>query len=366
MTGSAVEIEAEGIAARLDLTFGMIEELQIERDGRVVSMLHKAPWLGTTVAMPSEAAPHLAGLAGDFFCAPFGNASADSAPGHGWPANSSWSHVETRREGAQTIARFQLDRKALGATLVKELRLVDGHPFLYQRHIFIGGQATGAAVANHAMLHLPNGGTLSFSPKRWWETPSNPLESDPARGRSLLAYPAKAASPRDFPRSDGGIADLTHYPFGTRHEDFAVGIEAEGRSFGWTSVARSIERDLFISLRNAALLPMTMLWFSNGGRDYAPWNGRHRDVLGVEEGIVGSLLGASANESPNPLNAAGVPTGVKLSPDATLEVRHVTGSVPWSGDGAIDAIEPVSGGLQIRTRSGEQITLPCDTEFLHV
>lgn len=366
MSGNAVEIRAEGIAARLDLTFGMIEELRVERQGRIVSMLHKAPWLGERVAMPKEAAPHLAGLAGDFFCAPFGNAAADAAPGHGWPANSSWTHLETRRNGGETLARFQLDRKALGATLVKELRLVDGHPFLYQRHVLSGGQAAGVAVANHAMLHLPNGATLSFSPKRWWETPSSPLEGDPSRGRSLLAYPAQADAAENFPRADGGAADLTRYPFAARHEDFAVGIEASGRSLGWTSVARTHEGDLFISLRNAGRLPVTMLWFSNGGRDYAPWNSRHQNVLGVEEGIVRSLLGSSGGQEPNPLDLASVPTGIDLNPGETVEINHITGSIPWSGDGKIETLEPVTGGLEIRTKSGERLTLPCDTGFLRL
>jgi hypothetical protein len=159
-----VEIEAEGIRASVDLLFGMIRELAVERDGRTISMLHKASWLGE--AMPADAAPHLGGLAGDFFCAPFGDASADGAPTHGWPANARWTHLGTERKAGETLARFRLDRKAMGADLVKELRLVDGHPFLYQRHVFTGGQAEGMSVANHAMVSLPNGGRLSFSPNR--------------------------------------------------------------------------------------------------------------------------------------------------------------------------------------------------------
>ena len=74
-------IEADGISVGFDRTFGMIAELRVVRDGRTISMLHKAPWYGEQ--MPPDAAPHLGRLAGDFFCAPFGDASADGAPGHG-------------------------------------------------------------------------------------------------------------------------------------------------------------------------------------------------------------------------------------------------------------------------------------------
>ena len=357
-------IEAEGISVGFDRTFGMIEELRVERDGRSISMLHKAPWYGEK--MPPDAAPHLGRLAGDFFCAPFGDASADGAPGHGWPANSAWSEVGTVREGAATVARFSLDRPVMGARLVKELRLVDRHPFLYQRHVFTGGRGDRIAVANHAMLSLPHGARLSFSPKRWWETPATGLETDPARGRGLFAYPAMSEDPRSFPLADGSTGDLTRYPVGRRHEDFAVGVEAAGRTLGWTAVARSREADLFLSLRNATRLPMTMLWFSNGGRDYAPWNGRHVNVLGVEEGLNRSLLGHSAQQVPNALDAAGVPSALPLHAETSTETRHVIGSLPWEGDGEIAGIEAADGGLTLRTSDGTARHVPCDLAFLEL
>ena len=50
-------------------------------------------------------------------------------------------------------------------TLVKELRLVDHHPFLYQRHVFTGGRGEGISIANHAMLRLPHGGADEFFAK---------------------------------------------------------------------------------------------------------------------------------------------------------------------------------------------------------
>ncbi|MBX3580436.1 MAG: hypothetical protein KF810_00875 [Rhizobiaceae bacterium] len=359
-----VEIEAEGIRVRMELLYGMIGEMTVTRDAATVSMLHKAPWLGET--MPPDAAPHLAGLAGDFFCAPFGDASADDAPTHGWPANTTWTHLGTQRGGGETVTRFRLDRKAMGAELVKELRLVDGHPFLYQRHIFNGGQAQEMSVANHAMVSLPNGGRLSFSPKRWWETPTVPLETDPARGRSLLASPARSDSPEHFPLADGGEADLTRYPFASRHEDFVIGIEAQGRSLGWTTVAREKEGDIFISLRNAARLPMTQLWFSNGGRDYAPWSGRHVGCLGVEEGLQRRMLGVSMNQKPNPLDVAGVPTGLTLTPGGTAEVRHVIGSMPWRGEAEIASIKRTSGGIEVQATDGKVQAIPCDLAFLQL
>jgi hypothetical protein len=363
MADNHIDIAADGIAVRVDLAFGMIAELAVTRGGRTVSMLHRAPWIHESTTLPPGAAPHLGRLAGDFFCAPFGDASRDNAPAHGWPANSAWTHIGTSRDGGETVARFRLDRPALGAELIKELRLVDGHPFLYQRHVFTGGHAAGFPVANHAMLALQNGGRLSFSPKRWWETPATGLETDPAKGRSLLAYPARSEDPTQFPLAGGGEADITRYPFAARHEDFLIGVEAAGRTLGWTTVARPAEQDLFVSLRYALRLPMTMLWFSNGGRDYAPWSGRHTGVLGVEEGINRGHLGHSALQTPNALDAAGVPSGFALDPAGSVEVRHIIGSLPWSGEPAIDELSPAEGSILLRAADGTEIAVPCDLDF---
>jgi hypothetical protein len=207
---------------------------------------------------------------------------------------------------------------------------------------------------------------LSFSPNRWWETPKIPLEPDPARGRSALACPARSVDPSRFPLAAGGEADITRYPFATRHEDFVAGVEAEGSSLGWTTVARGKESDIFISLRNPARLPMTQLWFSNGGRDYAPWSGRHFGCLGVEEGLNRAMLGDSLGRVPNPLDAAGVPTGLALDPSGSVEVRHVIGSAPWAGEGQIKSINAAGDGIEVKPVSGNPVTIACDLAFLQI
>ena len=60
-----------------------------------------------------------------------------------------------------------------------------------------------------------------------------------------------------------------------------------------------------------------MLWFSNGGRDYAPWNGRNVGVLGIEEGRAFSANGFKASVAENALSKTGVPTALKLDPDGS-------------------------------------------------
>jgi hypothetical protein len=342
---------AQGISVTFDPACGFLRALAVEDAGRTLSPMHRAPWVGLGLPMPPWAAPHLAGLEGDFFCAPFGE-QTEGVPLHGWPANGDWQLVEAR--GGRLVAR--LPQPVQGARLEKTLQLRDGQPFLYQLHRFEGGEGTLRA-ANHAMVSLPSGGRIAFSPKRWFHTPAHPPEADPTRWRSALAYPARAVDPRAFPGATGPV-DLTRYPWGPAHEDFVIAVEA-GPGLGWTAVVRPSEGDLFLSLRNAAALPMTMLWHSNGGRDYAPWSGRHRGCLGVEEGAALTMLPDLVQRE---LAADGMVGLVQLG--GTVDIAHAIGAIAWPTGEEVAALSLASGGLQIDGVAGARRTVAFDAGFL--
>lgn len=347
-------LSAEGVRVTFDPACGFLRGFEVQEGGRTLSPGHRAPWVGNTDAIPDDAAPHLAGLEGDFFCAPFGDARSEGAPLHGWPANTLWQ-VTAQGTGHLTAT---LPHLVQGATLEKSLRLIDGHPFLYQSHRFRGG-AGALRAANHAMVSLPSGGLISLSPKRWFQTPDTAQETDPARGRSALIYPARATDPRAFPGVAGPV-DLTRYPWGPAHEDFVIAVEA-APGLGWTAVVRAGQGDLFLSLRDAGAQPMTMLWHSNGGRDYAPWSGRHFGCLGVEEGAALTLLPAAAQAE---LKAAGVGGLVTLGGD--VFVSHVTGAIAWPTGEAVTDVSLSDGGLTVTGAAGTARQVPFDAAFLRL
>lgn len=347
MTG----IAADGIRAAFDARTGLLDGFTVEDGGRGIAPLHRAPWVGTTEAMPPDAAPHMATLGGDFFCAPFAASEAGS-PLHGWPPNSPWTVVA---EGGGVL-RAVLNRPVMGATLVKELAVAPGHPFVYQRHVFIGGEGR-VTFANHANVSVTGGAHVRTSPKLRWETPKTPQESDPARGRSALAYPAQATDPKGFPGLEGPV-DLTTYPWAPRHEDFVVGIEARGHGLGWTAVTRKGRGDLYLSLRDPARIPMTMLWHSNGGRDYAPWSGRHVGCLGVEEGAADPYLGLSTEA-----DLAG-PGALTLRPGGIAEVRHVIGAIGWPTEEPVAEVRLDGDAVSILGERGALRRVPIRAGFL--
>jgi hypothetical protein len=341
-TGDTV-LRAANSSLRFIHACGFIADFAVTDSGRRIAPLHRAPWIGE--AMPPGAPPHFAELQGDFFCAPFADGGGPGAVSHGAPGNERWEVMAT--DGRSLSARLAVP--VMGARVTKRLALRDGESFVYQVHRFEGGEGQLSA-ANHAMVSLPSGGRISFSPKAAFRTPATAPEPDPARGRSALAYPASSPDPTQFPRADGSLADLTRYPVGPAHEDFVVAIEAEGNVLGWTAAVRPAEGDLFLSLRNPAQLPMTMLWFSNGGRDYAPWSGRHTGCLGVEEGLAGHMLGE--------------PGAFALAPGRTLDIRHAIGALSWPGGAPVAAVTVEGGALTLTGEDGTSRTVPFDLSHL--
>ena len=218
----AVTLAAGGTSCRFEPAMGTLTELSVTDGGREMRPLHRAPLGRDPGGHAAGRAPHLAVLGGDFLCAPFGGREGTS-PLHGWPANAAW---EVTKLGPATLTA-RLTRRVMGAMLTKTLTLLDGHPFVYQRHAFEGG-AGELAVANHANVSVIGGAEIRTSPKSDWVTPPEPLEGDPAQGRSALRYPARGRA-EAFPGMDGPI-DLQRVPWAPAHDDLVCGIEAPGHA----------------------------------------------------------------------------------------------------------------------------------------
>ncbi|RAZ91496.1 hypothetical protein DPM33_09510 [Mesorhizobium hawassense] len=359
-----VTIGAKGISVSLDLSVGHIAAMQVEIDGHILKPLHRAPWVGSPrETLPANIPDGTVRLSGDFLCAPFSTSDVEEAPLHGWPANSEWDVVESGAVPGGWRAVFRLRRKVMGAAVDKVFTLRDGHPFLYQEHIFSGGSGA-ISVAHHPMTAMQDGGRLAFSPKRAAVTPATPLEPDPARGRFILAYPARATDLAQFPLAAGGTTDLTDYRMEDRREDFITLVEADHGGPGWTAVARRAEQDLVLVLKNSAELPVTMLWLSNGGRDYAPWSGRHLGVLGIEDGRA--AVGHAASLGDNWLKHEGVATAFALAEGRSVSFRHVIGSVPFAEVEAPADVETAPDRLRIVAADGAAKEVPFDGEFLRI
>jgi hypothetical protein len=349
-------IAADGISLAFDPVGGIINELVIAADGAgELRPMHRAPWLSSGEPLPPDVAPVERRLAGDFFCAPFAESRA-GVPIHGWAANGTWENAGTTLDTyGRVTATYCLRQTIEGARLTKHITLCPGHPVVYQSHVFEGG-AGHIPIAHHAMLHVPGGARLSFSTKSRGRTPATPLETDPLRGRSILVYPQEFEALTAVRRADGGLSDASFYPFDEKHEDLVVLSEMPGVSLGWSAALAKQDGFLFFAVKDAQRLPQTVLWMSNGGRSYAPWNSRHEAVIGIEEAAVGFHLPANRSGEDGD---GGLATGLSLGKDKTTTVRYAFGAIPaprhWT---QVSDIQMTADSITLTDSGGDTRTVP--------
>jgi hypothetical protein len=172
---------------------------------------------------------------------------------------------------------------------------------------------------------------------------------------------------RAVPAIDGSTTDLSRYPARRGFEDFAILCTNSTVTLGWSAVTYPEQRFVWFALRNPQQLASTLLWFSNGGRHFAPWNGRHVNVLGVED-ITGFFhVGLAASCRPNGLSERGIRTCLAPDAEGRLSIPYVQGvaRVP-AGFDRVATIEPrpAGGNVVLHAESGIAVEVPCHVDFL--
>ncbi len=328
-------------------------------DGRQVRPMHVAPWANEPLA--EELPPILRVLRGDFFCAPFG--SSDVIPGetrvHGLPASGNWRVTNSSANKLDAL----LDGKVLGATVAKHVEVRPGETVVYQRHTLTGGSGR-VPYGHHAMLHADGPLALAFSKRIVALTPPEPVETPPD-GYPLLTENQVIEDLHRAARPGGGTVDLTTFPSPDGFEALWMVLSDQGSSFAWTAATALNEGWVWFGLKNPRLLPQTLVWFSNGGRLYSPWNGRHRHCVGLEE-ICGYFhIGHATSVADNPVAARGSRTAVDLDPDKPFTVSYIFGmAAAPAGFGAVADIQPASGGIKLIDGQGREAFAACDPAYL--
>ena len=226
----------------------------------------------------------------------------------------------------------------------------------------------GKPGSMHPCLRVPGpegAARISVGGWAWGQVLPGPFEDPASGGYSALKPGARFKSLDAVPLATGGYADLSRYPARAGFEDLVMLMGRPGRTLGWSAVTFPVERWVFLQLKNPEVLRHTVLWHSNGGRHYAPWNGRHRGVLGVEEVTAYFHLGQAESAKPNALSRAGYPTTVALSPKRSQRVAHIFAvtAIPHGFDVVAD-VAPVPGGVLITARNGRTVKMPLDVSFL--
>lgn len=316
--------------------------------------LHRAPWV-EDANLPKPMPMVDRRLSGDFVCVPFGLNDVEPGPPHGWSANSAWSVVEQ----SDNALKLALDRRIMGARLEKTVRPAPDAPLLYQEHNLIGGEGA-VTFAHHPMMRVTGGARLFASPKRLAITLDQPI----VEGRHALACGQVVEDWHHMPATQGGTLNVANLPISEGDEDFVALLEAEGSTLGWTAVIRQAFGDIVFVLKDPKVLPLTMLWHSNGGREDAPWSGRHRHVLGIEDGIAAGGAGHRAALGESVYSRNGVVTALSLADGRAHRIAHVIGCIGRpAGWHEIADIRIEGDELVLQERGGASLNLAFDAGF---
>ena len=309
------EFANDRVRAFLTRTGGQLAPVVFKLGRKSVQPFSIAPWAGEKLpGVPVM----LNVLRGDFFCAPFGGNAAvfrgERHPPHGETANRAWTLRSLGRDADRTVLHTSMQLRTRRGRVDKRLVLRDGHAAVYCEHV-LSGFSGPMSLGTHPMLQLPDepgAGYLSTSAfKRGFVVPTA-WEQPAAKGYSLLKTGAEFSSLQRVPASAGGTLDLTRFPSRRGFEELVELVSDERQPFAWTAMAVPSAGYVFFALKNPRILRETVLWFSNGGRHYPPWNGRHVNVIGLEEVTAYFHLGLAESAKPNLLTRAGGPTACAL------------------------------------------------------
>lgn len=361
-------LQSDCVEAAVTRLGGHLAPVGFRLGRRVVFPFHVAPWAEEKLG--PEFPPILQALRGDFFCMPFGGNArtwrGENHPAHGETANAAWTFDGLDRAGGEAVLRLHMDTHVRKAVVEKTLRLVPGHTAVYCRHVVRG--ATGPMnLGHHATLRFPaSGGRISTSPVAFGQVYPGGFEKPEQGGYSALKPGARFRSLEKVPLAAGGHADLTRYPAREGFEDLVMVSSRPGGDFAWTAVVFPAEKYVWFSLKDPRVLASTVLWHSNGGRHYAPWNGRHRHVLGLEEVTSHFHDGLAESAAKNAVAAEGIPTVVQLSPKKPLTVNVIMGvaEVP-EGFERVTRIERRADDIILHGAGGRKVATAVDGRFLH-
>ncbi|RPI75960.1 MAG: hypothetical protein EHM47_01065 [Ignavibacteriales bacterium] len=339
---------------------GHLHPVRFFIDNKVVEPLNIAPWINEK--LDDSIPPMLKMLRGDFFCMPFSNSDVlkDEDRAHGTTANDKWNLISKDN----SLLEFKLDKKVSGAEIIKRIKLNSDHPVIYQEHKIIGGEGK-IPIGHHLMLKVPEKIYLSFSDFLFGETPLFPVETDPEMGNSIFKYPQQFTDLTKIKSKNDGDIDLSRYPVYQDHEDLLMLKSDESLSFAWSAASAPRNGWLWFSIKNPKILNSTVLWLSDGGRNYPPFSDRHRKVIGIEEVTSYFHLGHKASIEKNHLNEKGYKTFIELNHGVTHSIKYAFGlvKIPKDFRHVISIVED-KNGIEIKDENNLEVHVNVDMSFI--
>ncbi len=364
-------VRSNSVAMTVSRLAGFMAPVTFFRDtSKPVQPYAIAPW--ATEKLPPGVDPIIQGLRGDFFCMPFSGGDTTyrgkTYPPHGETANRNWRLIGQSRTKNGVSLHLEMKQNAQPGTVTKSLTLLNGHNVVYSRHR-ISGISGPMTFAHHPCIQFPDrpgSGRLSFSRHIHAATFYEPVESPEVGTYSMLKPKQTIDNLRRVSLIDGSSTDLTSYPARRGFEDLAMICSDPTLPFAWSTVTFQREGYVYFNLKNPRILASTVLWITNGGRYAPPWNGRHINVMGIEEGTTfwGDGIGPSAGA--NDFTKRGVQTIHRLSSRRPSDVTLIMGvaKIPHGFNRVRNIRRAGDGRIALLGDNKRRVEVPLDLDFL--
>lgn len=360
---------SDKVKAALTKCGGQLAPVSFQLGSRKVEPFSIAPWAGGVEA--SKQSRMLQALRGDFFCAPFGGGDLpyrkENHPPHGETANADWKFKSLEKGEGRTTLRLSLGTKARKGRVDKWIQLRQGQTVLYCRHR-LSGLAGKMSLGHHAMLKFQEKeiALVSTSRLRLGQVAPEPFEDAVKGGYSSLKTGASFDSLDKVPTLIPGYADLSLYPARRGFDDLVMIAHWDKPEWAWTAVVFPRQRYVWFSLKDPRVLQSTVFWISNGGRHYPPWNGKHVNVLGIEDVTSYFHYGLPFSARTNEWNRRGLATCLSLKKSSPLTVNYIMGVAEIPSDfGRVKRILPDQNGITLVSDSGQKKWTGADLSFLY-
>jgi hypothetical protein len=303
---------------------GMMAPVQFTlADGRIVSPMSVAPWVNEPEDPNAPLPGIMKNLRGEWPCVPFGMPTVpDGMPadwlkglepeariddfGHGYSSNHAWTLGKDGEGAVVASIRYpethpveRLERRVASRA---DAAVVDMALTIYPR------TSRTLPISFHPTLRLParpGAAKLSFGnaqPRVW----TYPIPAEP--GRSVLKPDQRGVALSEVLDHEGQFCDILSQPFGQDSEDLLLLTGTDGHV-----CLDNLDEGYRVTVEwDVEKLPSVMLWLSNQGRHFAPWNGRHR-AIGIEP-LAGVFdFGTTLTQAQTPMHKASVTTGIDLA-----------------------------------------------------
>ncbi len=364
------QFASDRVEAAVTRLGGHLAPMRFRLPHGVVEPFSVAPW---AEEKPDRSQPAmLRALRGDFFCEFFGGNETvyrgEQHPPHGETANAEWRFESLTHQENRTALRLSLETTVRPGRVKKMIQLRDGETAIYCQHV-VSGTSGRLNPGHHATLKFPDkagSGLVSTSPIRFGQVLPGVFEEPARRGYSALKPGAIFSRLDQVPGANGSVADVSRYPARRGFEDLLMIVHESAPDFAWTAVSFPESRYVWFALKDPRVLRGTVLWISNGGRHYPPWNGRHVNVMGLEDVTAYFHYGLAQSAQDNPLNRRGFPTYISLRRGQSLTVNYIMAvAATPAGFGRVRDIKPCRDHVALTSTDRQRVLVPIDTSFLY-